>query len=135
MVIIDRYHSDSDNEEYQDSPGKIRQEEEFRWKWDISETNIRAGHVCLTNDDRRLSKSKKAKLTFGEVLDPGVCKMLYNLGAIKKKSFHDLGMGAGKMLIQTYLSFPNLDRCVGVELSKGRYILAEENMNQLINGG
>jgi len=61
--------------------------------------------------------------------------MLYNLGAIKKRRFHDLGMGTGKMLVQTFLSFPNLDTCVGVELSKGRYLLAEQNLTQLIDHG
>jgi len=61
--------------------------------------------------------------------------MLYNLGAVNKKKFHDLGMGAGKMLLQTFLSFPNLHSCVGVELSKGRYLLAEQNLTRLLNSG
>merc|ERR550534_2468952 len=82
-----------------------------------------------------VSKATRAKLTFGEVLDSGVLRMLYNLGAIRKKKFHDLGMGTGKMLVQTFLSFPNLDRCVGVELSKGRYSLAEENIKRLLRNG
>jgi len=61
--------------------------------------------------------------------------MLYNLGAIKKKKFNDLGMGTGKMLLQTFLSFPNLEKCVGVELSKGRYMLAERNLKRLLMSG
>merc|ERR550534_1123601 len=46
--------------------------------------------------------------------------------------FHDLGMGTGKMLVQTFLAFPNLEKCVGVELSKGRYLLAEENLTRML---
>jgi len=135
MVVIDLNRSNSTEEEYINSPGRFRQKEEFRWKWDFSESKIRAGHDCLTESDRALSKSKMAKLTFGEVLDSGVSKMLYNLGAIKKKKFNDLGMGTGKMLIQTFLSFPNIKTCVGVELSEGRYVLAEQNLNKLLIGG
>jgi len=127
--------SSCSDDEYLKSPGLNRQEEEFRWKWDICESNVRAGHECITPNDRVISKAKKAKLTFGEVLDSGVCRMLYNVGAVRKKKFHDLGMGAGKMLVQTFLAFPNLEKCVGVELSKGRYLLAEENMTRLLQNG
>jgi len=134
MVINNDFSKFSD-EEYLNSPGRFRQEEEFRWIWDFSKSKIRAGHECVTEDDRNSSQSKRAKLTYGEVLDSGVFKMLYNLGAIKKRRLHDLGMGTGKLLIQAFLSFPNLDTCVGVELSKGRYLLAEHNLTQLLNGG
>jgi len=134
-MVLTECNSCSSDEEYFNSPGRIRQEEEFRWKWDICESNVRAGHDCVTSRDRALSKSKKAKLTFGEVLDSGVSRMLYNLGAVSKKKFHDLGMGTGKMLVQTFLSFPNLNSCVGVELSKGRYSLAEQNLTRLLRNG
>jgi len=62
-------------------------------------------------------------------------RVLYNLGAVNKERFHDLGMGTGKLLLQTYLSFPNLRNCVGVELSKGRYALAEQNLTRLVRRG
>ena len=61
--------------------------------------------------------------------------MLYNLGAPHKHKFHDLGMGPGKMLIQAYLQFPNLTCCMGVELAKGRYQLAENNIRTLMRVG
>jgi len=134
-MVLTECNSSSSDDEYLNSPGRIRQEEEFRWKWDICESNVRSGHDCITSNDRVLSKFKKAKLTFGEVLDAGVMRMLYNLGTINKKRFHDLGMGTGKMLLQTYLSFPNLQSCVGVELSKGRYMLAEQNLTRLLRRG
>jgi len=133
-MVLTEYSSCSE-EEYLKSPGLNRQEEKFRWKWDICESNVRAGHECITSNDRMVSKEKRAKLTFGEVLDSGVLRMLYNLGAIRKKKFHDLGMGTGKMLVQSFLAFPNLDRCVGVELSEGRYLLAEENLTRLLQNG
>jgi len=59
--------------------------------------------------------------------------MLYNVGAVTKKKFHDLGMGTGKMLFQAFLAFPNLRSSVGVELSKGRYLLAEQNLTRLLH--
>lgn len=133
-MVLTEYCSCSE-EEYLKSPGLNRQEEQFRWKWDICESNVRAGHECITSNDRMVSKATKAKLTFGEVLDSGVLRMLYNLGAIRKKRFHDLGMGTGKMLVQSFLAFPNLDICVGVELSKGRYLLAEQNLTRLLQNG
>jgi len=133
--MVHTEYCSSSEEDYLKSPGLNRQEEQFRWKWDFCESHVRAGHECITPDDRMVSKAKRAKLTFGEVLDSGVIRMLYNLGAIRKKKFHDLGMGTGKMLVQTFLAFPNLDKCVGVELSKGRYLLAEENLTRLLQSG
>ena len=61
--------------------------------------------------------------------------MLHNLGAAHKSTFHHLGMGPGKMLIQTYLQYDNLTRCMGVELAKGRYDLGEQNMRTLLKMG
>jgi len=120
---------------YQDSPGWERQWKTFSWEWDFHVSTVSEGHRVVNDKDKSDAKSKGAKLTFGEVLDCGVLRMLHNLGAAKKSSFHDLGMGPGKMLIQTYLRYDNFKRCMGVELAKGRYDLGERNIRTLLKTG
>jgi len=120
---------------YQDSPGWERQWKNFAWDWDFHVSTVSEGHRCVVEKDKTDAKSKGAKLTFGEVLDCGVARMLHNLGAAHKTSFHDLGMGPGKMLIQTYLQYNNFRRCMGVELAKGRYDLGERNIRTLLTAG
>lgn len=102
---------------------------------DFEVSTVSEGHKVVKSKDKSDAKTQGAKLTFGEVLDCGVLRMLHNLGAAHKSSFHDLGMGPGKMLIQTYLKYDNLRRCMGVELAKGRYDLAERNMHTLLKRG
>eukprot|EP01084_Bolivina_argentea_P006592 12497_1 len=120
---------------YQDSPGWERQWKNFSWDWDFHVSTVSEGHRVVNDKDKSDAKTKGAKLTFGEVLDCGVARMLHNLGAAHKTTFHDLGMGPGKMLIQTYLQFNNLRVCMGVELAKGRYDLGERNLRTLLKVG
>jgi len=120
---------------YQDSPGWERQWKNFSWEWDFHVSTVSEGHRVVNDRDKNDAKTKGAKLTFGEVLDCGVLRMLHNLGAPHKASFHDLGMGPGKMLIQTYLRYENMTRCMGVELAKGRYDLGERNIRTLLKTG
>ena len=120
---------------YQDSPGWERQWKNFSWDWDFHVSTVSEGHRVVNDKDKSDAKTKGAKLTFGEVLDCGVSRMLHNLGAAHKTSFHDLGMGPGKMLIQTYLQYKNLRTCMGVELAKGRYDLGERNIRTLLKNG
>jgi len=120
---------------YQDSPGWNRQWEKHPWHWDFHVSTVSEGHRVVNQKEKSDAKLSGAKLTFGEVLDCGVSRMLHNLGAADKSSFHDLGMGPGKMLLQTYLQYSNLRRCMGVELAKGRYALGERNLRTLLNCG
>ena len=120
---------------YQDSPGWERQWKDFGWDWDFHVSTVSEGHRSVNDKEKLEAKTRGAKLTFGEVLDCGVLRMLHNLGADRKSSFHDLGMGPGKMLIQTYLHYSNLRICMGVELAKGRYELAERNIRTLLKNG
>jgi len=121
---------------FKDSPGLHRQLNNFTWKWDFPVSTVKDGHKCVESSERsEASAQHGAKLTFGEVLESGVSRMLYNMRANQKKTFHDLGMGPGKMLIQTFLMYPNLTFCMGVELAKGRYMLAEHNLGALCRRG
>lgn len=54
-----------------------------------------------------------------KALDP------YHLDAAKARVLFDMGMGTGKVTIQAFLQFRNLMYVYGVELSVGRYLVAE----------
>jgi hypothetical protein len=47
------------------------------------------------------------------------------LDASKAQVLFDMGMGTGKVAIQAFLQFRNLEYVYGVELSVGRYLVAE----------
>lgn len=47
------------------------------------------------------------------------------LNAYEASTLFDLGMGTGKVVIQAFLQFRNLDFVYGIELSNGRYSVAE----------
>ena len=119
------------------SPGYERQWRRFQWQWDFTVSTVQEGHKAVDDKDKEDARTQGAKLTFGEVLDCGVLHMLHNLHvtADNVTRFHDLGMGPGKMLIQTFLAFPNLQVCAGVELAVGRYHLAEKNVRKLVKTG
>jgi len=81
------------------------------------------GHLCLSDDDKDYSKSLKGSLLYGELLPRGVNKALgsKHLNASSARTLFDLGMGIGKVVIQAFLQYRNLEFVYGVELSAGRY--------------
>lgn len=117
------------------APGFERLLEENPWTWNFNVSDVRQGHDCVSVSERNGAKKIGAKLTFGEVLESGVKRMLHNLGADRCQTLHDLGCGTGKMIIQSFLQYDNLSRCLGIELAPGRYKLAETNMQLLIENG
>ena len=48
---------------------------------------------------------------------------LKHLRAIHSRTVFDLGMGTGKVAMQAFLQYPNLQRSFGVELSLARCAL------------
>ena len=103
----------------------------------VQETGHRTkGHLSLTEDDRETAKSTRCSLLYGELLPRGVNKVRRprmdlvllmqalssdHLNALSAKVLFDLGMGTGKVVIQAFLQFRNLQYVYGVELSVGRY--------------
>jgi len=85
------------------------------------------GHMSLTEYDRYIARSQKGSLLYGELLPRGVNKALdgFHLDAAKAQVLFDMGMGTGKVAIQAFLQFRNLTYVYGVELSVGRYLVAE----------
>jgi SAM-dependent methyltransferase len=53
------------------------------------------------------------------------------LDAANATSFYDLGMGLGKFALQAFLSYPQLTKVVGVELSPTRYEVAATALRSL----
>jgi len=80
------------------------------------------GHSCVTSLDYDLAHKTGSDLLYGEILPSGVSKLLdsRHLDAAGATSVYDLGMGLGKLALQAYLEFPNLEKVVGVELSVAR---------------
>mmetsp|Transcript_1814 Transcript_1814/g.2865 ORF Transcript_1814/g.2865 Transcript_1814/m.2865 type:complete len:670 (-) Transcript_1814:217-2226(-) len=102
----------------------------------IQETGHKTrGHTSLTEDDRENAKNAKGSLLYGELLPRGVNKALgpQHLKAATKSVLFDLGMGTGKILIQAFLQFRNLKYVYGIELSLGRYMIAQESAIRMIN--
>lgn len=86
------------------------------------------GHVCLTDDDKDTAKCMGGSLLYGELLPRGANKAFNpkRLDAGEASVLFDLGMGTGKIAMQAFLQFRNLDYVYGIELSEGRYKLAED---------
>jgi len=93
------------------------------------------GHLSLTDGDREIAKNMKGSLLYGELLSRGVNKALdsQHLDAASHTVLYELGMGTGKVLIQAFLQFRNLKYLFGIELSAGRYMLAEEAALKMVN--
>ncbi len=95
----------------------------------IQETGHKTrGHICLTDEDKTVILAQKGSLLYGELLPRGLNKALSRtrLNAGCATTLFDLGMGTGKVCIQSFLQYKNLEYVYGVELSIGRYNLAEQ---------
>jgi len=92
------------------------------------------GHVSLTSRDRDLAKNARGSLLYGELLPRGANKALGNrrLRAETASVLFDLGMGTGKVAIQAFLQFNNLEYVYGVEMSQGRFNLAAEAAHTMV---
>lgn len=59
---------------------------------------------------------------YGEVLPSGVTTLLssQNLAANRARKLVDIGSGCGKLALQAFVEFPNLESVVGVEICQSR---------------
>ena len=117
------------------------------------------GHYCVTNADRREAARCSSSLLYGEILASGVCGCVVDCGcglrrlqtealpvcsgvtklmdtqhlhAANAQVLYDLGMGVGKLCLQTFVQFPNLRLVFGIELAFSRYKMAEEALLRLV---
>ena len=93
------------------------------------------GHYCLTKQDREEASRCGSSLLYGEILATGVSKLLDqdHLHADRAQVLYDLGMGVGKLCLQSFLQFPSLKLVFGIELAYSRYKLAEEALVRLVS--
>jgi hypothetical protein len=102
----------------------------------IQETGYRTrGHTSLTEADRKQAAANKGSFLYGEFLPRGVDKALREnrLNASSARTLYDLGMGIGKVVMQAFLQFRNLIYVYGVELSHGRFRIAEEAALRMVD--
>ena len=102
------------------------------------------GFGCLTHSDRVLEQTTHSSLLFGEVLFPGVTKLMDGLhldGRVRGEgrggglSVVDLGSGVGKLCMQVFLQYDSVERVEGVELAFSRYGLGQQAMLELVREG
>lgn len=76
----------------------------------------------------------KESLLYGELLPRGANKALssHRLDAASASVLFDLGMGTGKIPIQAFVQYSNLQCVYGVELSPARYKVAESAAMELV---
>ena len=89
----------------------------YEYRLDEEDTNLGVGN----------------NLVYGEVLEYGVTKLMEDLDASNATSFHDVGMGCGRLILQVFLQYKNIKRCLGIELTKKRFKFAEENIQSLLD--
>ena len=67
-------------------------------------------------------------------LPAGVTRILdmRHMRAAKATVLFDLGMGLGKLLLQSFFQYPNIRYVCGVELALSRYRLAEKALLKLV---
>eukprot|EP01038_Epipyxis_sp_PR26KG_P011039 gene11039-14823_t len=102
----------------------------------IQETgHLTKGHVCLTEADRINAQYSKGSLLYGELLPRGANKAFNSkrLDAANASVLFDMGMGTGKITVQAFIQFKNLKYVYGVELSYGRYRIAEEAVLKMVD--
>ncbi len=103
----------------------------------IQETGHKTkGHVCVTDGDKANSKRPGARgsLLYGELLPRGANKAFgrSHLSCEGARVLFDLGMGTGKIAIQAFLQYRNLEYVYGVELSEGRFNVADEYVTRMV---
>ena len=103
----------------------------------IQETGHKTkGHLCVTEGDKVNSKLPGARgsLLYGELLPRGANKAFgrSHLYCENARVLYDLGMGTGKIAIQAFLQYRNLEYVYGIELSQGRFDIADEYVTRMV---
>lgn len=90
-------------------------------------------HLCVTKLERDDADATSTSLLYGEILPLGIDKALNkdHLRAASAKLLLDMGMGTGKLAMQAFLQFINIERVVGVEICRSRYNIGEEALHRL----
>jgi len=92
-----------------------------------------AMYPTLCERDTLAVQSANASTAFGELTPSGVEKMLdsAHLDGASASVMYDLGMGLGRLIIQSFLQHPNLKKVIGVELCPSRAAVAFAALREL----
>jgi len=92
-----------------------------------------AMYPVLVDKDTLAVQSANASTAFGELTPSGVEKMLdsAHLDGSSASVMYDLGMGLGRLIIQSFLQHPNLKKVIGVELCPSRAAVAFAALREL----
>jgi len=86
-----------------------------------------------TSGENEQAEQQGASLLFGEILPSGVSKLLdkQHLDASTATTLVDLGCGMSKLILQSFLEYPNLNKVVGIELCRSRFLLGVNSLKIL----
>ncbi|CDW84668.1 sam-dependent methyltransferase [Stylonychia lemnae] len=82
--------------------------------------------VVSQKERQRKNVCDKTEFTYGEVMFTYFIPLMGLTQPQEGESFWDLGCGGGRPLIISSLAFPQLKKCIGVELLDGLYDLAQQ---------
>lgn len=122
-----------------------------KFTWDDFLTSLyqrtfsRVEYVSLGSQDDVQNKDQKVLYTFGEILPNGV-DLLFTNGAILSKQpnkhepqkeqksrtrFYDLGAGLGRLALQVWLAYPEIDDVIAIEYSPSRFQVGLRALDRL----
>lgn len=101
-----------------------------------------AAAKCCSEQEKVDARQRGSSLLYGELLPDGVSKALHpaRLGGVLPPPGNpargvvlELGMGSGKVALQTFLQSPTVKELFGVELVLSRYQIAEQALSRLVS--
>mmetsp|Transcript_13787 Transcript_13787/g.20807 ORF Transcript_13787/g.20807 Transcript_13787/m.20807 type:complete len:325 (+) Transcript_13787:33-1007(+) len=94
---------------------------------------LQATDTSISPEDREIFEETGSGPTYGYMTWKGVSEMLTSYDT-KGKVFYDLGSGVGRPVFAAAMQFPELKKCIGVELSDRRHKQAIKVLNLMEEG-
>lgn len=108
-------------------------------------TFSRVDYVSLGQEDEVENKDQKALYTFGEILPLGVDGLLSNDAILSKHDgkhkhkdqktrirFYDLGAGLGRLALQVWLAYSEIDDVIAIEYAPSRFQVGLRALERLV---
>lgn len=90
----------------------------------------RSGYICAFDREDPTLAQKNIFLTYGEILPQGLARLFEFVNPTMNDSFVDLGSGAGKTVLQSYLC-TDMHASYGVEIDLARHNLAHDVLEKI----
>lgn len=100
-----------------------------------------AAAKCCSEQEKMDARQRGSSLLYGELLPDGVSKALHparlggalpSPGDVARGTVLELGMGSGKVALQTFVQCPTVKELFGIELVHSRYQIAEQALSELV---